>query len=413
MTTSASTTHQAPVSRVPNGTHRNHVSTPSTSSSRQADTDAPATHRIRQTSSPKTTQHAQPEPRLHREDRAERGRHALAALTLAGTATRCGRARRRARRTGRSRCRGSCWASEHRDAALEDVEHADDDTPAGARAPGRRWWHRGCPSPACRRSLPRIVARIVAGLTAPMRKAATDASTDLETTLPRRHGHAHTAVTAPAGATRRRRWSRARRGRRRRHRARRPRTSPPSGQPVATLAQPPGEVVGAATASRGGARRCRPAARRPPRRGRHGQLLEPGQRARRGAHLLQRADVPVDEPEDRLDRQGRPEERRRRPDPPTAPQVLERVDVEHHRRRLGARTRLCRNVFQRRHRCSASSAADSTAYPIAMPSERESTTVTGTGDCCAARCADSTVEDMSAEMCTDTMPSAPPAAAFS
>ena len=50
---------------------------------------------------------------------------------------------------------------------------------------------------------------------------------------------------------------------------------------------------------------------------------------------------------------------------------------------------------------------------MAMPSERESTTVTGTGACWAARWADSMVEDMSAEMWIDTTASAPSAAAFS
>ena len=50
---------------------------------------------------------------------------------------------------------------------------------------------------------------------------------------------------------------------------------------------------------------------------------------------------------------------------------------------------------------------------MAMPSERESTTSTGTGDWPAARCADSTVPDMSEERCTDTIASAPAAAASS
>ena len=62
---------------------------------------------------------------------------------------------------------------------------------------------------------------------------------------------------------------------------------------------------------------------------------------------------------------------------------------------------------------AAASAAASTAYPIAMPSERESTTVTGIGACCAASRADSTVLDMSAEMWMDTIALAPAAAASS
>jgi hypothetical protein len=50
---------------------------------------------------------------------------------------------------------------------------------------------------------------------------------------------------------------------------------------------------------------------------------------------------------------------------------------------------------------------------MAIPSTRESTTVTGTGDWAAARCAPCTVADMSAEMCTETMASAPAAASRS
>ena len=56
---------------------------------------------------------------------------------------------------------------------------------------------------------------------------------------------------------------------------------------------------------------------------------------------------------------------------------------------------------------AASRAPASTAYPMAMPSARESTTVTGTGDSAAASSAPAIVLDMSPEMCTDTTASAP------
>ena len=60
---------------------------------------------------------------------------------------------------------------------------------------------------------------------------------------------------------------------------------------------------------------------------------------------------------------------------------------------------------------AASRAPASTAYPIAMPSARESTIVTGTGESSAAIAAPPMVLDMSPEMCTETTESAPAAAA--
>ena len=60
---------------------------------------------------------------------------------------------------------------------------------------------------------------------------------------------------------------------------------------------------------------------------------------------------------------------------------------------------------------AASRAPVSTAYPIAMPSARESTTVTGTGESSAAIAAPPIVLDMSPEMCTETTASAPASAA--
>ena len=62
---------------------------------------------------------------------------------------------------------------------------------------------------------------------------------------------------------------------------------------------------------------------------------------------------------------------------------------------------------------AAASAALSTPNPIAMPSDRESTTSTGIGACSAASRADWQVPDISDEMCTDTTAEAPDAAAAS
>ena len=62
----------------------------------------------------------------------------------------------------------------------------------------------------------------------------------------------------------------------------------------------------------------------------HGDVLEPGQRLGRRADLLQRRDAPVRHVQQRLDRQRRADEGRRRADAPAAAQVLERVDVEDH-----------------------------------------------------------------------------------
>ena len=64
-------------------------------------------------------------------------------------------------------------------------------------------------------------------------------------------------------------------------------------------------------------------------RGLHGEVLEPGDRASRRPHAFQRHDVPVAQPEDRLDRQCRTDERTGLADPPPATEVLEGVDVEH------------------------------------------------------------------------------------
>ena len=62
---------------------------------------------------------------------------------------------------------------------------------------------------------------------------------------------------------------------------------------------------------------------------------------------------------------------------------------------------------------AASCAPASTAYPIAMPSARESITVTGTSDCSAARWALLIVLDMASDRCTETTESAPAATAAS
>ena len=62
---------------------------------------------------------------------------------------------------------------------------------------------------------------------------------------------------------------------------------------------------------------------------------------------------------------------------------------------------------------AAASAADSTAYPMAMPRVRESTTWTGTDACWAASRAPVTVPDISADRWTDTISSAPSATACS
>ena len=113
-------------------------------------------------------------------------------------------------------------------------------------------------------------------------------------------------------------------------------TTAPTSLCVQVLPERAAGCAGAAPAtrrgpgSRGGARPRRPDRVAGPV---GGQLLEPGDRPGRRAHLLQRLDVPVDQVQQRLDRQRRPEQRRRRPDPAAAAQVLQRVDVEHRARR--------------------------------------------------------------------------------
>ena len=109
------------------------------------------------------------------------------------------------------------------------------------------------------------------------------------------------------------------------------------------------------------------------------QVLQPAQGAGGGAHPLEVGDPPVVDPQQRLDRQGTAEQRRGGADPSATPEVLQRVDVEQRGR-------------QRRPGCAAAAAASSTeppasrtsaalsaAYPVATPTCRESTTVTGTG----------------------------------
>ena len=114
-------------------------------------------------------------------------------------------------------------------------------------------------------------------------------------------------------------------------------------------------------------------------------------------------DLPLDHLQQRLDRQRRPEQRRRRTDAAATAQVLERVDVE---QRAGARRppRSPRPAPRPPIRPPAArSAAASTAKPSPIAVERESTTrTTPCGKSCAASTADSQVPDSAADRCTDT-----------
>ena len=132
-------------------------------------------------------------------------------------------------------------------------------------------------------------------------------------------------------------------------------------------------------------------------------LLEPGDRLRRGAHLLQRLDVPVDQVQQRLHRQRRPEQRGGRADPATAPQVLERVDVEDggarppraSPRRLGDLVDRTPPRPPRPPRTARRSRGPCRATRSRRPRP-------GTGDSLAASRADSTVPDICADRCTET-----------
>ena len=196
-----------------------------------------------------------------------------------------------------------------------------------------------------------------------------------------------------AGATRRPRWCPARRGRRPRHRCSSSSTSASTGS---SRAQPLGEPVRPGRASPGGARR-------------HPLPPAPAASIARTASSSSRASArdavrtfssgsmcPSPQRQHRLDRQRRPEQGRRRADPAAAAQVLQGVDVEQHRRR----PRRASAPRPQRRLASAPCRGEprrptARRYPIAMPSERESTTSHRHRRLPAASCADSTVPDMS------------------
>ena len=260
----------------------------------------------------------------------------------------------------------------------------------------RRWSPPGCPTRTPRGPCPSTRATIVAGLTAPSRNAAS-APAPTATPVP----SAPVTPTAPvtAAARRRRPASPGRRARRRPRRA--PRRRPP--QPVGRQLRP--QLLGQRLRAGRGVEVLhgdvddprRPAGRL------GGELGEAGQRPRRGPDPLERLGCSRRrDREDGLDRQRRPEERRRRPDPASASQVLEGVDVEGDRRSRAARDRATAATSSGAAPRAASSAADRTAYPMAMPRERESTTVTGTGDCWRRAGRTARSPDMSAERWTDT-----------
>ena len=88
---------------------------------------------------------------------------------------------------------------------------------------------------------------------------------------------------------------------------------------------------------------------------------------RRRAHLLDRHDASAPDGEDRLDREGRPEQRRGGADAAAAPQVLEGVDVEEDAGgRRAARARRPSTAGTSAPPAAASAAA-TTANPMAMP----------------------------------------------
>ena len=163
-------------------------------------------------------------------------------------------------------------------------------------------------------------------------------------------------TTAPSSTT----------ARRRRRPAARCAAARPAGGPVERV-----QVVHGDIDSPGAGRVDRP----------HRKLLDPGDARGTTVRTFSIGSMcPRCNDEDRLDRQRRPEQGRRRADPAAAAQVLQGVDVEQHRRRLAPASAPRRQRSSRPRPAGASSQADRTAKPIAMPSERESTTSTGTGD---------------------------------
>ena len=162
---------------------------------------------------------------------------------------------------------------------------------------------------------------------------------------------------------------RARRGRRGRRRARRTTPRGPRGWRPAASAR-----CSASCAARSGlARWATPTSTGWSPAACHRQLLQPGQRRAGRADLLERGHPAVLDLQQRLDRQRAPEQRGRGADPAAAAQVLQGVDVEQRRRRGGPARRGRGGLLGACRPRRRTSAAASTAKPVATPTCRLST----------------------------------------